>query len=101
MSDPDSAPEPVTGHESPVPASLMTFIRQIMLAVSFLTTVLGFLNVRDVVGLVAWLQSTEGVSALAAAVWLATMAFGLFRTVRLHDFFVRVAKSASPLARLK
>ncbi len=91
MTDPTPV-TPVQISESPVPASIMMFVRQMTLALSFLAAVGGFVAKHDLAAAVAWLQTADGASETAGAIFLATVVFGQLSTLRLRAMLVRVIR---------
>lgn len=77
----DQATKPIVVRENAGTIDLLTSLaRQLVYIMGAIPILLTLLGTRDVVGIIAYLQSSDGVKLLAAAGTIFTAAYGLYKS---------------------
>lgn len=79
MSDNNEAP-PITVNASPATDQATSAVRTVLLIFSVVTALAGFFSKRDLAGFIAYVQSSDFITALALLIGAATFAWGQWKT---------------------
>ena len=89
-------PNKITVDPSAVQSVLASAVRIVILLTGGVTTLLGLLRRADLEGLYAYIQSTDGLTFIGAAITAGTASWALYTRWRSHDDKVRAADPADP-----
>uniref|UniRef100_UPI0035CA0529 hypothetical protein n=1 Tax=uncultured Sphingomonas sp. TaxID=158754 RepID=UPI0035CA0529 len=78
MSDTNDAP-PIVADRSPARDQAESAVRSVLLAISVVTAVAGFVSKHDLAGFVTYMQSSDFLAALAALIGAATFVWGQWK----------------------
>lgn len=92
--------KPIEVNPSATVALGSTAVRYLTVLLGGVVAILGLLDKRDLAGIIAYLQSAEGLAFAAAAASVATFVWGLFSKWRATQKQVALARSA-PIGQVK
>jgi hypothetical protein len=90
----DTVPTPVVVNPSQVPDAIGSLVRDVMVIAAALPIVVKLVGARDLTGLLQWLQSSDGATAMAVALAMAASGWRAWLAMRKKATLVTVAESA-------
>lgn len=75
----DDTTPPIQAEKSPARDQAESAIRSVLLAISVVTALAGFVSKHDLAGFVAYMQSSDFLAALAALIGAATFGWGQWK----------------------
>lgn len=76
----DNETPPIQVNQTPVADQAAAAARTIVLVLGAITALAGFVSTRDLAGFIAYVQTSDGLSALGLAITGATFAWGQWKT---------------------
>jgi hypothetical protein len=80
MPDPDSLDTPITVSATPAPDQIAAGVRSIVLVISAVTALAGLVSKHDLAGLIAYVQSSDFITAAGIAIAAGSFVWGQIKT---------------------